>query len=348
MLFGGAITDRMSPRLLMLSSDAVRAVIVGAIAVLVFSGHVMLWHLYVLAILFGTIDAVFYPAAGAILPLLVDEEQLPAATALNEVSVRGSTLVGPVLAGLIIAGSGLRTGSGIAFAVDAMTFVVSAATLVCIRRGGRQVHAHDEETGQSGFLRSIRDGLLYVWHDSVIRYLLLIVAGIDVTLNGAFGVGLPVLVRNHLSGGAAALGTLDSGFGAGAVLGIVIAGSLRTPPRKGLLAVGITAGFGIGVALLAVMPNLAAATACIGAMAIGSGLANVILVPWLQTRTDPSMLGRVMSMFMLASVGLTPLAYAAAGWIASVSYTLVFFIGGAIVLSTATFALLNPTIRTID
>ena len=193
----------------------------------------------------------------------------------------------------------------------------------------------------------MRDGVLYAWRDPVLRYLLFIVAGIDVTLNGAFAVGLPVLVQEHLSGGAAALGILDSGFAAGAILRIVIAGSMRTPPRKGIVTVVITAGFGVGVALLGVMPNLVAATVCIAAMAIGSGLANVILVPWMQMRTDPSMLGRVMSMFMLASLGLTPLSYVAAGWLAGISYTLVFFIGGAIVLSTAAFALLNPTIRTI-
>jgi hypothetical protein len=85
-----------------------------------------------------------------------------------------------------------------------------------------------------------------------------------------------------------------------------------------------------------------------GAMAIGSGLANVLLMPWLQARTDPAMMGRVMSLFMFASFGLTPLSYAASGWIASVSTTLLFVSGGAIIFATASFALLNRTIRTID
>ena len=197
--------------------------------------------------------------------------------------------------------------------MDAATFVFSAAALMLIRGGSRTTPGGSlADPDQTGLFRSIGDGLRYAWRDPVIRYLLVIVAGIDVTLNGAFGVGLPLLARNHLSGGAAALGALDTGFGAGAVLGIAIAGSIKSPRRRGMLTVAIVAGFGVGTALIPFMPNLLTAALCLGAMAIGSGLANIIMVPWLQTRTDPSMIGRVMSMFMFASVGLTPLSYAAA------------------------------------
>lgn len=349
MLLGGAVTDRFSPRLLMIGSDSIRAVLVAVLAALVLAGMGQLWQLYAIAIAFGTVDAVFYPASGAIVPLLVDAERLPAATALIEVSNRGSIMIGPILAGLTIAFVGKTTGTGIGFAIDAASFVLSALLVLFIRGGARVSNNEStEEDVQSGVMQSIREGISYAWHDPVIRYLLIIVAGIDVTLNGAFGVGFPVLAKEHLSGGAAALGTLDSGFGLGAVVGIIIAGSIRAPRRKGLLVVGITAGFGIGTALVAFMPNLLTATICVSAMAVGGGLANIIMTPWLQTRTDPSMMGRVMSLFMLASLGLTPLSYAAAGWLASVSYTLVFLIGGGIILSTALFALLNPTIRTID
>jgi MFS family permease len=349
MLAGGAVTDRFSPRVLMIGSDGVRALLVGALAALVLAGMGQLWQLYAIAIAFGAVDAAFYPASGAIVPLLVEAERLPAATALIEVSNRGSVMVGPVLAGLMIALVGKTTGTGIGFAVDAASFVVSALLVLLIRGGARvSQETESEEETQSGLVQSIREGLSYAWHDPVIRYLLVVVAGIDVTLNGAFGVGFPVLAKEHLSGGAAALGTLDSGFGLGAVVGIIIAGSIKAPRRRGLLVVGITAGFGIGTALIAFMPNLATATLCVAAMAIGSGLANIIMVPWLQNRTDPSMMGRVMSLFMLASLGLTPLSYAAAGWLASISYTLVFLIGGGIILATALFSVLNPTIRTID
>ena len=349
MLAGGAITDRFSPRHLMIASDVTRTALVGAVGILALTGQVQLWHLYALAAMFGAIDAVFYPCASAFVPLLVPEERLPAATALSEVSNRGSVLVGPGVAGLVIAIAGGMFGTGIAFMADAASFLLSAAALLFIRaRTPRGGGAADEETAQPGFFRSIREGLRYAWRDPVIRYSLLIVAGIDVTLNGAFGVGLPLLARNQFSGGAAALGALDTGFGAGAVLGIIIAGSIATPRRRGLLIVGITAGFGVGTLLMPFMPNLPIAAAWMGAMAIGSGLANVLLMPWLQARTDPAMMGRVMSLFMFASFGLTPLSYAASGWIASVSTTLLFVSGGAIIFATASFALLNRTIRTID
>lgn len=349
MLAGGAISDRVSPRNLMVFSDLSRVVLVGAVAFLTLTGHVVLWHLYVLAIAFGAFDAIFYPCATAVVPLLVDEEHLQAATALSEVSNRGSIFVGPALAGLVIAAVGQITGSGVAFAVDAGSFLLSAAALALIRGGRRPTSASAAEHSPAvGLLKSIHEGLQYAWGDPVLRYLLLIVAGIDVTLNGVFGVGLPILARDHLAGGAAALGVLTSAFGGGAVIGIVIAGSMKAPRRRGLVTVGITAAFGLGTLLLPMMPNLVLAVLCMSGMSIGSGLANVIMVPWLQTRTDGAMMGRVMSMFMFASLGLTPLSYAVAGWIASIDNTLVFLAGGTIILMTASFALLNPTIRSID
>jgi MFS family permease len=349
MLAGGAISDRFSPRNLMVLSDITRTVLSAAIALLALTGHLQLWHLYVLALAFGAIDALFYPCASAIVPLLVPEEQLQAATALGEVSIRGSIFIGPALAGLVIAAAGQVTGSGVAFAVDAGSFLISAVAIVLIRGGSRQ-RATDVSGGgpEDGLLQSIHEGLRYAWNDAVVRYLLLIVAGIDVTLNGVFGVGLPMLARNHYAGGAAALGALTSGFGAGAILGVLIAGSIKVPRRRGLVTVGITFGFGLGTLLLPLMPNLGLAVGCMAGMAIGSGLANVIMMPWLQARTDGAMMGRVMSMFMLASFGLTPLAYAAAGWIASIDYMLLFPIGAAIIFLTASFALLNRTIRTLD
>src|SRR5439155_26255800 len=99
MLVGGAITDRVSPRLLMIASDSGRAVLVGTVAVLVLRGQAQMWELYVLAVAFGAVDAIFSPASGAIVPLMVDQERLPAATGLIEVSVKVSSIVGPVVAG---------------------------------------------------------------------------------------------------------------------------------------------------------------------------------------------------------------------------------------------------------
>lgn len=350
MLLGGAVSDRFSPRQLMLASDALRAIVVGIQASLVLAGDAHLWQLYVLAVIFGVVDAVFYPSSGAMTPILVDEERRPSAAALEEISTRGALFLGPVAAGILIATTGRTLGDGVAFALDAVSFVASACALFFIRGGIRvaRTSSEAEEDGASGLLTSVVDGLRYAWRDPVIRALLVVIAGLDVTLNGAVGVGLPTLARAHFSIGAAALGTMDSAFGLGALVGVAVAGSIARPRRRGLLLAGVSAGFGVGTLLIPFMPGLPLVTLCIGTMAVGSGLINVVLVPWLQTRTDPAMFGRVTSLMMLASLGLTPLAYAAAGPIAGWNVTGLFVIAGAIVLATALYALASRPVRTID
>lgn len=347
MMAGGALSDRLSRRQVMLISDSTRAVLVAILAGVTLTGVVQLWHLYVLAVLFGTIDAVFYPASDAILPGLVGEGQLPAATALSQFSTRGAAFVGPAAAGILIAVAGREHGNGIAFALDAVTFVLSALTLVLMRGGGKPVTDASGDGADGGILASIREGLRYAWHDPILRAVLFIIAGIDVTLNGVFGVGLPLLAQTHFVGGAAAFGTLSAGFGAGSIVGILAAGAIRHPRRRGLVTVVVVSIFGAGTIVLPFLPNLWLATACIGVMAVGSGVINILMMPWLQIRTDPAMLGRVSALIMLASLGLTPLSYAAAGWLAAANLNLLFIAGGAIILFTASFAALSPA-RTIN
>jgi MFS family permease len=344
MLVGGAMTDRWPQRVLMLLSDALRAVLVTGLATLVLTGNARLWQLYVLAVIFGTVDAVFFPATQAIVPSLVDEHRLTGATALMQTASQVSNLLGPVAAGGMIALiAGLR-GIGLALAVDAATFYVSTLALLLMRsRGGTTAH---DEAKEGNILQSIREGLLYAWNDRVLRALLIAIAGIDMTANGVVGVGFPLLGREHF-GGSAGFGVMVSGFGAGALLGIVAAGTIKKPRRRGLIATGVVFVFAVGFALLPFAPNLIVAAALVAVMGAGSGFINVLVFPWIQTRTDQAMLGRIFSLIMLASVGLTPLSYAVAGWIADISLTSLFLAGSVVILATATYTALSPA-RTID
>src|SRR5579875_3830687 len=304
MLLGGAVSDRFSQRILMLLSDVLRGVLVGALAVLVITSAVQLWQLYVVALIFGAVDAVFYPASSAIVPSVVEEALLTPANALQQGSLQISNLIGPVLAGLLIAFSSRAAGIGLAFAVDAATFFISVLTLalVTIRRS-----APSEDDSANNLLRSIAAGLRYVWHDPVLRALLIVIAGIDPVVNGVFGVG--------------------------PLAGIVGAGSMA-PRHRGLFGAAVIALFATGTILLPLMPSVALATILIAVMGSGTGFINVLLMPWMQTRAEPAMLGRVMSLIMLSSVGLTPLTYAAAGAVAAVNVSLLYLVGGAILLAT--------------
>jgi MFS family permease len=343
MLVGGAVTDRFSPRTLMLSSDIARAVLIAALAIAVLSGNVQLWELYLIALIFGALDAAFYPASSSITPSVVETGLLPAANALMQSALQGSNLLGPVLAGLLVAGAGRSVGIGGAFAFDAATFVVSVLTLTFMRT---RSPANPSEHGRDSILAAIVEGLRYAWNDRALRALLIAIAGIDATVNGVFGVGMPLLARLHF-GGATAFGIMSSGFGAGALLGIVGAGSFGTLRHRGRWAIAVIVVFAAGTVLLPFAGSIGIAVILIAAMGAGSGFINVLLIPWIQTRPDPAMLGRIMSLVMFASVGLTPVAYAVSGWVASLGLTWLFLGGGVLLFATALYTALSPA-RAID
>jgi MFS family permease len=339
MLLGGALSDRWSPRSLMLWSNAIRAVLVAVIAVLVLTGRVELWQLYVMAGIFGVVDALFYPAISAILPMLVDEQTLPPANALMQGSQQFAQLLGPALAGVVVA----LVQTGPAFVFDAASFGVATVALLFVVGGRRAAKAVASGQGEvpPSLLATVRAGFGYAWSDPAVRSLILLTAAFNFAFTGPLSVGLPFMADHTLGGGSATFGVLLSGFGGGAVLGALAAGSISRVPRLGTVVLLIAIGLGVGLGLLGVAPNVPTAFVLTGAMGIGIGFINVHVVSWLQGRTAPHMRGRVMSMVMLGSIGLAPVSYALAGAIVDFGpVPLMFGVAGAIVIvaSLAGFA----------
>jgi MFS family permease len=347
MLVGGALTDRIAPRTLMAASNGLRAVLVGAVAALVLTRHAELWQLYVLGVCFGIVDAVFYPAVAAIVPALVETEQLPAGNALVQGTAQIMGLIGPALAGTLIAATG-SLGLGTAFAFDAASFALATGTALALRSSGRMpAHAEPVDLAQSnhqGFLRSILDGLRYVIHDPVLRPLLLLTAIVNFAFAGPFGVGFAALAHNRF-GGAAALGAMFAAEGAGNLLGTAVGGSRPAPRRRGWAAIGTLSILAMGLLAIAAAPSALLAVPTIFLMSIANGYVNILFVPWLQQRADPLMLGRVMSLVMVAGMGLTPVSYAAGGALASINVTLLFVCGASLTAVAVLIAALSGPIR---
>ena len=339
MLVGGALSDRFSPRSLMLYSNAFRAVVVGIVAALVLTGNAALWQLYIMAAIFGVVDALFYPALNAVVPMLVDEPTLAPANALMQGSQQFATLIGPALAGFVVAW--VQTGP--AFAFDAVSFAVAATALVFVRGGRRTTAAGEHATGDAkpSLLATIRAGLGYAWADPAVRSLILLTAAFNFAFTGPLLVGLPFMSDHGLGGGSATFGLLLSGFGAGALFGAIAAGSIARLPRMGTVVLLIAIGLGIGLGLLGVAPNVATAFALLIAMGLGAGFLNVNIISWLQGRTAEEMRGRVMSMVMLGSVGLAPFSYALAGAVVDLGpVALMFAVAGGIVVIASVAGLL--------
>lgn len=359
MLIGGALTDRFTPRALMLGSNILRMILVGILAALVLTGHVELWMLYLFTLAFGLVDAFFYPAQSSIMPQLVDDDDLQTCNALVQGTAQLSLFVGPVAAGTLIAlldggnaqlAGGLepapgQTGLGIAFAIDALSFLVSAATLslIKIRTRESEPKAGDDES----LFCSIREGLASVWNDAPLRAFFLIIAASNLLVTGPVIVGIPVLADSRFPEGAAAFGIIMSANGAGSLMGIALAGLLPRPAgnRIGSRLLAVCAPLGLGLALLGVVSSTAGAALVNLLIGTAQGYVVILFITWLQSRTPQAMLGRKMSLLMFAVVGLSPLSLAGAGAIVDYNVTGLFVGSGCLTTLVMLIAAMNPTVR---
>jgi hypothetical protein len=341
MLVGGALADRISPRVTMLGSMGLRAIFVAPLAVLVLTGRVQMWEVYAISIVFGIVDAFFMPARQSILPKVVADHELEPGNAVLNVTMQASIILGPALGGVIVAG----LGTGWAFAADAACFAVGFLFILWLPAAARA--ASDAKHGDGGLGGQIVAGFRYAWADIGIRVTLIVVAVVDFAANGALGVGLPTLAHGRFSAGAAGLGILFAAWGVGATAGALGAGFIKIPRRFGWLVVAFCAWIGIGIVVVGLLPSLLPAALAMGITGIATGVINTYGISWLQRRTDPAMQGRVMSLVMLASMGLTPVSYAASGAIADVNPTLLFVAAGGMILVFAAGAAASRSVRAL-
>jgi MFS family permease len=341
MLVGGAMIDRLGARVSMLGSMGLRVLLVAPLAILVITGSAQLWELYVVSAGLGVVGAFFLPASRSILPRLVADHELEPGNAVMNVTNQVSVIIGPALAGLIVA----AFGTGWAFAADAACF--AAGFLFVLWLPAIAPTAEATAGAKGGLGNQILAGFKYAWADAGIRSALFIIAAIDFGANGAFDVGLPTLAHGRFDAGAAGLGILLGAAGVGATAGALAGGMMKRPTRMGWWLIGVAAWLGVTIGAVGLVPTLLPAAILMAIAGISAGAVNTFGISWLQRRTEPAMQGRVMSLVMLASVGLVPISYAVSGAIAQINPTALFLAAGALMIAAAGAAAASRTVRSI-
>jgi MFS family permease len=344
MLVGGAVTDRGSPRRVMIATSLLRTVLVGTVAALVWFNRIELWQLYVLTVAFGVADAFSFPAGAAIIPTLVPRQQLQSANSLFQSSSVITQMVGQAPAGLIIKSWGLAS----ALVLDAMSFLAVIAALFKLPDPPKAPELAAGAPAHPSMLRAIGAGLQAVRSDLPLMSLMVIYAAINVCIAGPLGVGLASVAKFRL-GSEAVYGVLLACFSAGLLAGIFLSGTVKRPRRRGLQFIGMSMLTGlelIGIGLALTPLTIGTLLALMG---MGVGFVNVQVNVWIQTRIERALLGRVMSVLMVCAVGLVPLSYAGAGLLAQWSLKGLFVAAGT-VLAVTSLAMGVPGkgVRTID
>jgi MFS family permease len=338
MLMGGAITDRTSPRKVLMATASARSVLVAAIGLLLWRHTLQLWHLYLLASAFGVADAFAMPSAGPLLRSLVAPEQLPAANSVWQSSALLAGIVGPAPAGVITK----TLGAAWAFFLDAFSFLFVIAALWKVPEPTR---APSKSAAKTGVWGAIGEGLAYVAKDVPLRSLILLAAVLNFCLSGPLSVGLAYMAKSRFSS-PAAFGGWISCVAAGTLAGILLAGVYKSR-RRGLLLLGTSAVLGVATACMGLLPGFWGVAALLVVMGCLSGFINVQIQAWLQQRVERALLGRVSSVTMLAAFGLMPLSMAAAGIAVEWSTVWMFAIAGAAVTFVAALGALQRPVREI-
>ena len=355
MLIGGAVVDRMSPRRVLLGARGINALLVSVLATLVLLGAMQMWMVYAIALGIGLSTAFAYPAGSAILPQLMQPQELQPANALFMGMRQLSMFAGPALAGLVIsmgahAGAGQRladaTGLGLAFSIDAASFLFSLGSLLLIR-----VHSDFQPHPSTGsVLANVASGIRTIWADLPLRAFILYAAVVSVFVGGPIQVGLPVLADTRLDLGAASLGILMTANGGGMLLGSFASGFATrvVKHRLGLMVLTIDSLAGLALATLALVHSTLGGAVLLAGVGMLAGIAQIAIVSWIQRRVAPAMMGRTMSVLMFTFMGLGPLSAAVAGGLLKVISLPALFTGAGLLLSAIALSCMSsPALRSI-
>lgn len=341
-LIGGVAVDRFPRVWVMILSDLLRGVTVLVVSLLAFTKLLEVWHIFTASVVFGLVDAFFQPAYTAVVPEITPRELLPSANSLTSLSGQLASVAGPALGAALVSLGGTPLG----FALDGISFFISAACLVPLlklplqARGG-MTNLH--------LLADLKVGLKVVTGSPWLWITIALAALSNVTLSGPTSVSTPFLINDVLGRDVKSLGLVYSFSSIGSVLAAVWLGRYTKLRRRGLvcylawfIASLAISSYGWGLPFEAILAAAVIFGACLSAF-------GLIWINTLQELVPGDLLGRVSSIDNLGSFALLPVGYGVAGLLTDqFGAPLVFLVGGLISAVLALVGLLHPAIRKLD
>lgn len=334
-LFGGAFSDRYNPRVVMMVSSGLSAIITLGMVIALLTGNASLWLLVAVALGLGIVDALHMPAANSILPRIVPLTLLDSANSVSYLIFNASFFLGPLLGGALADGA-LHWP----FALSAVLSILAVLALLRVRLqplsddAAAALATAEREAMRvrpsSGLVREIFAGLRYVYKRPELRGMMILLAGFNLAIMGPYQVGTGLIAEDRF-GGAAAFGAIFAAFGVGGMAGALVSGMIASI-RLHWLIVGGFVSLGIGTMAIAVLTHLPIVLALTFVVGITGGLYEPRMMAWLQRAPQPELRGRVMGAVSFLAVGLEPISHALAGWIGALSPIALFGGAGAVLV----------------
>jgi MFS family permease len=336
--FAGVLTDRRNRYHILIITQVAAMVQALLLALLYFTGKIQVWHIVVLSIFLGIINAFDVPARQSFLVEMVDKkEDLGNAIALNSTMVNGARLLGPSIAGLLIS----FTGEGICFLINGLSYLFVIGSLLLMTVAPRKAKSHDKNV-----LKELKEGFSYAFGWAPIRYIILLLALIAL-MGMPYTILAPVFAKEVLHGGSHTFGFLMGASGLGALIGALYLASRKD--ASGIVRiVPVAAGiFGLGLISFSLSRFLPLSLVMMMIIGLGMMLQMASSNTILQTIVDDDKRGRIMSIYTMAFIGTAPFGSFMAGSLAKLigaPYTVL--IGGiACVVGAVIFARRLPALK---
>jgi MFS family permease len=294
--FAGALADRLPKRRLLIATQSLMCAQALVLAALVIHGHVQYWHVALMAAVYGLANTVDMPTRQAFIVEMVGRESLRSAIALNSTMFNGARVVGPALAGLVIA----RWGTGLAFFFNGVSFLAVIAALAMLHASGRP----RPSTGRS-LRHEIAEGVTYALRTPRIAFVLSLVLCVSAFFFN-YNTLVPLLARDILHEDAHGFGLLMTAVGVGAVAGAIALASLGTERPPATVLIGSAAALGVATLAVAGVSRFGVAMALLAVMGFCGMLFMTGANTTVQLTVPDELRGRVMALHTLMFAGMTP------------------------------------------
>jgi predicted MFS family arabinose efflux permease len=326
-LIGGVVADRMERRKILLGSQYVQMATAALLTILVATGRVHVWHILCLSFISGLAQAFGGPAYQALIPTLVEKDDMPNAIALNSIQFNVAVMVGPALAGQTLA----RLGETWCFGLNALSFLAPIISLSMIRTRFLPI-----KTAQS-MLASLKQGIQFARQQNSMESLI-VLAFFMTCLSMPMRTYIPVFVKDIFHRGPETYGNLLALMGLGSICGSLIIASAGNMRRKGWVALGALAVLGAAIAGFSLSTSLPLSETLL--IVVGASMMAVFATvnSLVQLITTNEMRGRVMSVYNFAFRGGMPMGNLLTGWLVPVfTAPVVLCFNGLLLVLMATY-----------
>lgn len=325
--FAGVLTDRWRRYRVLLVTQIVSLVQALILAILALAGVIQIWHIVALSIMLGCINAFDIPSRHSFVVEMVEKkEDLGNAIALNSMMFNGARLIGPSIAGVMLA----TTGEGVCFLINAISYIFVVMSLLMMR-----IEKRETVKKKGNLLKDMKEGLDYTFGFAPIKYLLILLAVVNL-MGASYQVLVPVFAKEILHGGSDIFGFLMGAAGFGALIGAVYLASRETILKLGRLIPAATALFSIALIVLSFTKLFILSGVLMVFIGLGLMLQTASSNTILQTITDDDKRGRVMSFYTIAIMGTAPFGSLLGGFLAkTIGTPYTMLIGGVVCLAGA-------------